>query len=65
MRLRIFVALVGMIWLSACVTTTESGDGCAAYGEARASMPVETAALPNDWLRWIAAADTRMTAVCR
>ena len=59
-------ALIATSLLANCATTTAIGNsGCQAYGEARLSMPVETDTLSDAWLKWLAEADTRMTAVCR
>jgi hypothetical protein len=54
--------------LSSCATTRGAGEaGCAAYAEARLSLPdVETIAeVPAPWRAWIVETDTRMTGVCR
>ena len=62
----ICVMLIATILSTSCTGIPASGTdaGCAAYGEARLTMPDPTGA-PDDWLRWAALTDTRMTAVCR
>ena len=48
--------------LTACAAAVVVDRGCAAYGEARATMP----ALGDDALSaWVAMVDTSMTRVCR
>lgn len=55
-----------MAVLSGCTKPLVTTDaGCASYGEARLGLPKETATLSDEWLRYIAETDTRMTAVCR
>lgn len=50
---------------SGCAETTSAGDaGCAAYGEARLSMPWEAELPESPWITWIADTDDRMTGVC-
>ena len=52
--------------MASCETTTAIGNsGCVAYGEARTTLPRDTDALDDTWLRWVVTTDTRMTAVCR
>jgi len=63
---KIFAALIATSLLVGCVKPTISGDaGCAGYGEARAAMPTDLSALDDEWLRWVAATDVRLTAICR
>lgn len=48
--------------LTACAATLAVGAGCAAYGEARLSMPP----LGNDPVsQWVALLDGRMTGACK
>jgi len=65
-KLFLICAGLGVTTLSGgCVTTMASGDaGCVAYGEARTGMP-DASDLPDEWLKWVAEMDTRLTAVCR
>jgi len=66
MKYAIFAALIGTLLTSGCATTMAAGDaGCVSYGEARLTMPRETATLDAKWLRWIATMDSRMTGTCR
>lgn len=52
--------------MSGCAATMVSGDaGCAAYGEARLSMPREAPLPGGAWGGWIADLDDRMTGTCR
>lgn len=54
--------LLAMLLTSGCVGMTARGTDCAAYAEARLSMPRP---LPNDDLgAWVADLDDRMTGAC-
>jgi len=48
--------------LTACAAAVVVDRGCAAYGEARATMPTLGA---DDLSAWVAMVDTSMTRVCR
>lgn len=55
-------AVALFLTLTACAAAVVVDRGCAAYGEARATMP----ALGDDALSaWVAMVDTSMTRVCR
>ncbi len=59
---------VAAMMLSNCATTRTSGDaGCAAYAEARQSIPPSEAIIdvPQPWRAWIVQTDTRMTGTSR
>ena len=59
---------VAALLLTGCATTMVGGSaGCAAYAEARLSLPpVETIeSVPEPWAEWVAALDDRMTGTCR
>ena len=68
---RRFAMVAATTLLTGCVATmgggSEGGAGCAAYSEARLSIPaVETiAGVPAPWASWIADTDDRMTGTCR
>lgn len=59
------VTLTALTGLSNCARTVSDTSPCAAYAEARLSMPTDPEALPDNWLKYIAESDTRMTAICR
>ncbi len=65
MLYRICAVLTAMTLLTNCAAMTVNGSGCAAYGEARLTMPVTNDGLDDDWFRYVVETDTRMTAVCR
>jgi len=55
-------AVALFLTLTACAAAVVVDRGCAAYGEARTTMP----ALGDDALSaWVAMVDTSMTRVCR
>jgi hypothetical protein len=55
-------ALILTLALSGCVATASPDAGCAAYGEARATMPRPLVDEPLP--QWVAALDSRMTGAC-
>ena len=55
-------ALALFVFCTACAAAIVVDRGCAAYGEARATMPTLGA---DELSAWVAMVDTSMTRVCR
>jgi len=66
---RRFAMVAATTLLTGCVATmgggSEGGAGCAAYSEARLSIPPAQTLPAGPWGSWVADLDDRMTGTCR
>jgi len=69
MAARLCGLAVTLTLLTGCVATmgggSEGGAGCAAYSEARLSIPPAQTLPAGPWGSWVADLDDRMTGTCR